>query len=101
MTGASIKRVGLFLLAMSCATAAYAQVNFVNYQCADGTQVVAAFSKGDNRMRVQFDGHSHTLPQRLSASGARYASSGVSFWIKGQEATLKRPKAKATLCKAV
>jgi membrane-bound inhibitor of C-type lysozyme len=101
MTGALMKRIGLSLLAASCATAAYAQVNFVSYQCVDGTQAVAAFYTGDNRMRLQFDGRAHTLPQRLSASGARYAKSGVSFWIKGQEATLKRPKKKATLCKAV
>jgi membrane-bound inhibitor of C-type lysozyme len=90
---------GLLLLLYT--TAAHAQVIFVSYECADGTPVSAAFYKGDNRMRLQFDGHAYALPQRLSASGARYAKSGVSFWIKGQEATLKRPKRKATLCKAL
>lgn len=96
-----MKQIGLGLLLVLCATTAQAQVIFVSYECADGTPVSAAFYKGDNRMRLQFDGHAHALPQRLSASGARYAKSGVSFWIKGQEATLKRPKKKATLCKAV
>lgn len=95
-----MKKIGLGLLLVLCATVAHAQVIFVSYQCADGTPVSAAFYKGDNRMRLQFDGHAFALPQRLSASGARYAKSGVSFWIKGQEATLKRPKRKATLCKA-
>lgn len=96
-----MKAIGVILLLVSGASAAYAQVIFASYQCADGTQAVAALYKGDKRMRLQFDGHAHTLPQRISASGARYAKSGVSFWIKGQEATLKRPKKKRTLCKTV
>ena len=96
-----MKQIGLVLLLVLWTATAQAQVIFVSYECADGTPVSAAFYKGDNRMRLQFDGHAHALPQRLSASGARYAKSGVSFWIKGQEATLKRPKKKSTLCKAV
>jgi membrane-bound inhibitor of C-type lysozyme len=96
-----MKRIGLILLLLLFATSAQAQVIFVSYGCADGTQVSAAFYKGDNRARLQFGGHAYALPQRLSASGARYAKSGVSFWIKGQEATLRRPKMKATRCKAV
>lgn len=94
-------RLGLTLVFLiSGGAVAYAQTTFVSYVCADGTQAVAAFFQGDNRVRLQFDTHAYTLPQRLSASGARYAKSGVSFWIKGQEARLKRPKRKATQCKA-
>jgi membrane-bound inhibitor of C-type lysozyme len=93
-------RIGTVLLLSLFAASAQAQSTFVSYTCADGANVSAAFFKGDNRMRMQLDGKSYALPQRLSASGARYAKSGVSFWIKGQEATLKRPKAPATLCKA-
>jgi membrane-bound inhibitor of C-type lysozyme len=100
MAAGFMMRIGLVALPLLCAAPAHAQVIFVSYVCADGTPVSAAFYKGDNRMRLQFDGHAYTLPQRLSASGARYAKSGVSFWIKGQEATLKRPKRKTTLCKA-
>lgn len=100
MTAGFITRIGFLLLPVLWALPAHAQVIFVSYTCADGTPVSAAFYRGDNRMRLQFDGHAYALPKRLSASGARYAKSGVSFWIKGQEATLKRPKRKATLCKA-
>lgn len=100
MIAGFITRIGLVLLPVLWAVSAHAQVIFVSYECADGTPVSAAFYKGDNRMRLQFDGHAYALPQRLAASGARYAKSGVSFWIKGQQATLKRPKRKATLCKA-
>lgn len=72
---------------------------FVSYLCADGTRISAVFFKGERNMRMQLDGRALSLPQRLAASGARYAKGGVSFWIKGQEATLKRPRQKATLCK--
>jgi membrane-bound inhibitor of C-type lysozyme len=73
---------------------------FVNYICDDGTPLTAAFFTGDRTMRMQLGGKSLALPQRLSGSGARYAKAGVSFWIKGQQATLKRPKAKSTICRA-
>jgi membrane-bound inhibitor of C-type lysozyme len=100
MAETRIKQAALVSLIVLCAPAAHAQVTFVNYQCADGTQAIAAFYKGDNRMRLQVDGHAYTLPQRISASGARYSRSGVSLRIKGQEATLRRPKTKPTVCKA-
>jgi membrane-bound inhibitor of C-type lysozyme len=95
-----MKRIGLASALALLATAVQAQVSFVNYQCADGTQAVAALYKGDKRMRLQVDGRAYTLPQRLSVSGARYAKSGVSLLVKGQEATLRRPKTKATVCRA-
>lgn len=72
---------------------------FVRYLCADGTPVVAAFYKNDKTARIQVDGKALALPQRLSADGGRYAKGGVSFWTKGQQATLKRPKTKPTICK--
>jgi membrane-bound inhibitor of C-type lysozyme len=96
-------RPGLALAFLSCAmlavTPASAQ-KFVNYVCDDGTPLTAAFFPGDRAMRMQLSGKALALPQRLAASGARYAKGGVSFWIKGQEATLKQPKRKATTCRA-
>jgi membrane-bound inhibitor of C-type lysozyme len=96
----SMIRIGaLLLLTTTLAVPASAQT-FVKYTCADGTQISAAFFTGDKRVHMQLDGRAVVLPQRISASGARYAKSGVSFWIKGQEATLKRPKTKTTMCRA-
>jgi membrane-bound inhibitor of C-type lysozyme len=92
-------RIAAALLLMLSALPARAQT-FVSYACADGSTISAAFFKGDRNMRMQLDGKALSLPQRLAASGARYAKSGVSFWIKGRDATLKRPNKKATLCKA-
>lgn len=94
-----LKQAGLAAFFSLAVTSAHAQVNFVNYQCADGTQALAALYKGDNRMRLQVDGHTYTLPKRLSAYGARYSKSGISLWITGQEATLRRPKTQPTACK--
>lgn len=72
---------------------------FFNYTCADGSQLAAAFVPQSKSAHLQLDGKSMTLPQRISASGARYKKSGVTFWIKGNEAQLKRPKKKWTTCK--
>ena len=68
----------------------------------DGTFVRVNTMRGfrkEKNMRMQMSGKSYSLPQRLSADGGRYAKSGVSFWVKGQQATLKRPKSvsKATV----
>jgi putative lipoprotein len=72
---------------------------FLQYRCEDGAQVAVAFVEKDKRAFMQIDGKSIALPQRLSGSGARYAKAGVTFWIKGNEAQLKRPKSKWTQCK--
>jgi membrane-bound inhibitor of C-type lysozyme len=78
--------------------ASFAQT-YLQYRCEDGAQLSAAFVEKSNAAYVQLDGKPIILPQRLSASGARYKKSGVTFWIKGDEAQLKRPKKKWTQCK--
>lgn len=74
---------------------------FFNYTCADGSQFVAAFIPQARAAYLQLDGKAMTLPQRLAASGARYAKGGVTFWIKGNTAQLKRPQKKWTQCATV
>lgn len=91
--------VGLTVAALLTASLPAQAQTFVRYLCDDGTPVVAAFFKNDKTARIQLDGKALALPQRLSADGGRYAKGGVSFWIKGQQATLKRPKTKPTVCK--
>jgi membrane-bound inhibitor of C-type lysozyme len=88
----------LAVICMGLASPASAQ-KFFNYTCADGSQVAAAFVPQSKSAYLQLDGKSLTLPQRISASGARYRKSGVTFWIKGNEAQLKRPKKMWTTCK--
>jgi membrane-bound inhibitor of C-type lysozyme len=72
---------------------------FFSYTCADGSQLAAAFVPQSKSAFLQLDGKSLTLPQRISASGARYKKNGVTLWIKGKEAQLKRPKKRWTTCK--
>ena len=81
--------------------AGFRAADFVNYVCDDGTPLTAAFFPGRRD-------HAHAAHRQgagrcrsgFRRSGARYAKGGVSFWIKGQQATLKRPKRKATICRA-
>jgi membrane-bound inhibitor of C-type lysozyme len=86
-------------LLMLASTPSHAQL-FVSYVCDDGTPISAAFFPKEKNVRLQMSGKSFSLPQRLSADGGRYAKGGVSFWVKGQQATLKRRKVKPTVCRA-
>lgn len=90
--------VSTMFLALA-STSSRAQV-FASYVCDDGTQVSAAFFPKEKNVRLQMTGKAYSLPQRLSADGGRYSKGGVSFWVKGQQATLKRRKVKTTICRA-
>lgn len=81
-----------------CVSPSSAQT-FLQYRCDDGAQLSVMFQDKQRRAFMQLDGKSLTLPQRLAASGGRYAKGGVTFWIKGDAAQLKRPKHKWTQCK--
>ncbi|MES1155820.1 MAG: MliC family protein [Pseudorhodoplanes sp.] len=90
--------ISVLALGLALAAPASAQT-FLQYRCENGAQLSVAFVEKDRRAFLQLDGKSLTLPQSLSGSGARYAKGGVKFWIKGNEAQLKRPKSKWTQCK--
>jgi membrane-bound inhibitor of C-type lysozyme len=94
-----MKRHSILLAAVctACASPASAQT-FLQYRCEDGAQLSAMFPQGEARAFVQLDGKALTLPQRISADGGRYAKGGVTFWIKGKGAQLKRPGRKWTQC---
>jgi membrane-bound inhibitor of C-type lysozyme len=91
----------LALIGLAASIEASSAQTYLQYRCEDGAQLAAAFVEKSNAAYVQLDGKSIILPQRLSASGARYKKSGVTFWIKGDDAQLKRPKKKWTQCKVV
>lgn len=67
----------------------------VVYRCADTTSFTADFyalKDGSlNYVRLKMpDGRHYTLPQMISASGARYTDGfQKEFWIKGDNATLR------------
>lgn len=78
------------LLLASCAgePAASTEDRRFVYSCPDGTVIVARFPP--ERAEVVVDGRAYTLPQAISASGARYAAGDVTFWIKGREALFEQ-----------
>ena len=84
-------RPGIFAALVLIVAVAPAQgQNYVRYNCAGGTEFEAAFFAGTRAAFLQVDGKSLNLPKRIAASGTRYAKDGVTFWVKGQRATLKR-----------
>jgi putative lipoprotein len=86
--------IGAALIASPDEAAAQNTKTFL-YDCDGGLQVAAYFDR--DAAFIQLDGKALKLPQRLSASGARYAKGGVSFWIKGNTAMLKRTRTGKTI----
>jgi membrane-bound inhibitor of C-type lysozyme len=63
------------------------------FKCKDGTQgIVSYYSLSDKSLRfikLQVGGQTHTLPQAVSGSGARYSDSVAVEWFeKGDTALL-------------
>ena len=66
----------------------------VTYRCDNGDRVVARYyglSDGSlNFVRLSFPDEEYTLPQLLSASGARYSDEArLVWWVKGEEARVE------------
>jgi membrane-bound inhibitor of C-type lysozyme len=72
---------------------------FVTYHCQDGTEFIAAFYQSQGVVYLRLDGKDLTLPQRIAASGARYAKGGITLWIKDNGASLRRAR-RTTQCSA-
>jgi membrane-bound inhibitor of C-type lysozyme len=72
---------------------------FQTYNCADGTQFVAAFYPSDpKRTHLQIDGKAVALKKRLALSGSRYSGGGITLTIAKAGTTLKLGKRPATAC---
>ena len=86
-----IKLVAL-ALGMACAVVAVpAQAqSYFYYTCAGGAQFELAFFPDAKFAFLQLDGKSIQLPKTLSVTGTRYRKSGITVWIKGDRATLRR-----------
>jgi uncharacterized membrane protein len=57
------------------------------WDCEDGRYLVSSMKDGD--MYLWIDQEQRTLKPARSASGAKYETRGLSFWAKGDEATLE------------
>jgi membrane-bound inhibitor of C-type lysozyme len=91
--------VGFLLASVHAASA-----REVAYTCNDGSILTATFSApveapGSVTLVIAGVREPITLPQVLSADGGRCADDDAKFWIKGRDATLKRPN-NTVSCKA-
>ncbi|RLM21253.1 lysozyme inhibitor [Brenneria alni] len=67
-------------------------VETLYYQCGTMPLTVTMQQDDQSTSQVSFllDGESHTLPQVVSASGARYSDGAYTFWSKGNHAFIQR-----------
>jgi membrane-bound inhibitor of C-type lysozyme len=59
------------------------------WACEDGRAVVSSYSGTDDRLWLFLPDRTIDLAHERSASGARYEGAGVTFWSKGDSATLE------------
>jgi membrane-bound inhibitor of C-type lysozyme len=60
----------------------------VTFRCDDGSEIEATFDNAPDPATVLLvrGPQTFTLPQAMSASGARYLGAGIEFWNKGNDA---------------
>lgn len=91
-----IAGVSIFLCVISCTKNSNPEIVKTAeavYQNSEGKKMEAVFySLSDNSLnfvRVTYDEKQYTLPQLVSASGARYSDEfSMEFWIKGDSASV-------------
>ena len=62
----------------------------VTFRCDDGSAIVATFDNAPDPATVHLvrGDQAVTLPQAISASGARYLGDDIEFWNKGNDAAV-------------
>jgi membrane-bound inhibitor of C-type lysozyme len=97
-------RLGLAALPLAMLMAAPLNVpaaaqNYVHYECHGGASFELALFEGTKAAFLQVDGKSLRLPQSISITGTRYRRDGITVWVNGERATLRRA-GKRIECKA-
>jgi membrane-bound inhibitor of C-type lysozyme len=64
--------------------------NYAHYECEGGASFELALFEGTKAAFLQVDGKSIRLPQFVSVTGTRYRKDGVTVWVNGERATLRR-----------
>src|SRR5919106_2547441 len=80
-----------FMLSGAPALAADSVIGPVTFRCDDGSAIEATFDNTPDPATVLLvrGGETFTLPQAMSASGARYLGDGIEFWNKGNDAAVE------------
>jgi membrane-bound inhibitor of C-type lysozyme len=81
--------VWLALVAMAPGTAARAQ-SYLNYECEGGAHFELTLFADTKAAFLQLDGKSIRLPKSVSITGTRYRKDGITVWVNGDQATLRR-----------
>ena len=90
-TGARAGQALALAITAAAALSAPAQAQtFHRYACEGGAHFELAFVKDSKAAFVQLDGKSLQLPRFVSITGTRYRKGGVTIWIRGERATLRR-----------
>jgi membrane-bound inhibitor of C-type lysozyme len=90
-----ITRTGLALALLLAGTSAQAadsdKIGPVTFSCDDGSAIEATFDNAPDPATVLLvrNGQQFTLPQAMSASGARYVGDDIEFWNKGRDAAVE------------
>jgi len=74
---------------MAFAACAQAQT-YLHYECAGGTTFELTVFPDNRAAFLQVDGKSLQLPKSVSVTGTRYRKSGITVWVRGERATLRR-----------
>ena len=74
---------------MTFAAGAQAQT-YLHYQCEGGTAFELAVYPDNQAAFLQVDGKSLRLPKSVSVTGTRYRGKGITVWVRGERATLRR-----------
>ena len=85
-------RLALSLLSfavMASGAPAHAQ-SYLHYDCAGGTTFELTVFPDNRAAFLQIDGKSLQLPKFVSVTGTRYRKNGITVWVKGERATLRR-----------
>jgi membrane-bound inhibitor of C-type lysozyme len=64
--------------------------SYVHYECEGDSSFELALFEGTKAAFLQLDGKSIRLPQSVSVTGTRYRKDGITVWVKGERATLRR-----------
>jgi membrane-bound inhibitor of C-type lysozyme len=88
----SARRIALVLTvagAMSLAVPARSET-YYSYRCANGAQFEVTLFPDTRAAYIQLDGKAMMLPKSFSITGTRYRRAGVTFWFRGERATIRR-----------
>jgi membrane-bound inhibitor of C-type lysozyme len=85
----AIVAVSAYAAAMFVALPARSETYYF-YRCENGAQFEVALFPDRRAAYIQLDGRAMVLPKFFSITGSRYRRAGITFWFRGERATIRR-----------